>query len=529
MKHLPRVNWRRANWLPIVASLVTVAGAAEPVAQTFDILEYRVLGNTTLPAIEIERAVYPHLGPDRTLADVENARVALETAYRAAGYSTVFVDVPEQDVEDGLVRLRASEGRIDRVRISGARHFSNGRIRGALPSLAPGEVPKLSAVQAELTALNSQTRDRAIVPVLRAGATPGTIDVELKVDDSLPVHGSLELNDRYTADTSRLRMTAALSYDNLFQKQHSLSLQWQTAPEKPSETRAFVASYMFRLDAVPQTSFVLYAVDSKSDIAALGTLSVLGNGRIFGARMVRSLPPLEGYFHSISFGVDYKDFLEDIRLEDDEALQTPISYVDWSLAYSGTVRGVKSLTSINFGTNFGLRGFQNAEQEFADKRFRGAANYFYARGSVQHTRQLPARFALSGRIAAQMSGSPLVSNEQFIIGGVDSVRGYLESTHLGDYGVSGSIELRHDLLSAPLGLPPGGGYVFAFADGGRVSLHEPLPGQARNQMLGSAGIGMRLDGWQGLDLALDVAAPLRPAPPVKRGDARAHFNLRYRF
>src|SRR5262245_55078889 len=87
----------------------------------FDVMEYRVLGNTVLAARDIESAVYPFLGPAKSLDDVEQARLALENAYRSAGRGTVFVDIPEQDVgEDGVIRLRVTEGRLNTVRVTGA-------------------------------------------------------------------------------------------------------------------------------------------------------------------------------------------------------------------------------------------------------------------------------------------------------------------------------------------------------------------------------------------------------------------------
>ena len=53
-----------------------------------------MLHNSTLTPRQVEAAVYPHLGPDKTLQDVQAARADLEKAYHDAGYSTVFVDIP---------------------------------------------------------------------------------------------------------------------------------------------------------------------------------------------------------------------------------------------------------------------------------------------------------------------------------------------------------------------------------------------------------------------------------------------------
>ena len=166
---------------------------------------------------------------------MEQARQALEQAYRDAGYPTVFVDIPEQDVKGGVVRLQVTEGRIERLRITGSRYYSLGKITSEVPSLAAGGIPKMEQVQTELEQINRASPDRSVAPVLRAGKTPGMVEVELKVKDEVPLHGALEVNNRNTADTTSTRVLGSLRYDNLWQKFHSVSVQYQTAPENTDE------------------------------------------------------------------------------------------------------------------------------------------------------------------------------------------------------------------------------------------------------------------------------------------------------
>ncbi|WP_324160910.1 ShlB/FhaC/HecB family hemolysin secretion/activation protein [Paraburkholderia sp.] len=515
-----------------VAAAVPEPSPADTMAEAsaqFDVWEYRVLGNSRLPSERVEETVYPFLGAAKTIQDVDRARQALEAAYHDAGYGTVFVDVPEQNTEGGIVRLQVSEGRIDRVRISGARYFANGDIRAAVPELQSGKVPHLPHLQTELNALNAQTGDRAVVPVLKAGRVPGTVDVELKVQDTLPLHASVEVNDRYTADTSKLRANAIVSYGNLFQRQHSLTLQYQTAPEDRADVESIVGTYAFRVPAWGDTTVALYAVDSDTDVATLGTLSVLGKGKIFGLRAVHVLMPVETYSHNVTFGLDYKDFLENIRLPEDEGLVTPIKYLNWSISYGGSKRSQNSLTGVNVSANFGVRGVQNESTEFEEKRFKGAPNYFYLRAGLEQAFRMPFDFQLYGRAAGQFTQSPLVSNEQFAIGGVDTVRGYLESAQLGDYGAVGTVELRQSSLSSLLKLPFGAAYVAAFYDAGIVQIMRPLPSQQSTFDLASAGVGLRIDGWHGFSLAFDWAYPLQDNDRTERGDDRTHFLFKYGF
>ena len=88
--------------------LLVTAGAqpafAEEAAQgaapqrLVDVNEYFVRGNTVLDARAIEEAVYPFLGPQKALSDIEGARDALQKAYQARGYQSVFVELPEQEL-----------------------------------------------------------------------------------------------------------------------------------------------------------------------------------------------------------------------------------------------------------------------------------------------------------------------------------------------------------------------------------------------------------------------------------------------
>ena len=198
-----------------------------PAVPRFAILEFEIDGNTVLPVAAVERAVLPFLGEDRQLADVEAARAALEQVYQQAGFLTVFVDVPEQRIEGGLVRLHVTEGRVERLRVTGSRYYDQGVIRERVDQLAVGTVPDFNAVQRQVASLARE--ERQIQPLLRPGLTPGTVEAELKVADKLPASATLELNNRHSAGTEPLRMSLNLRHDNLWQRDHSVSLTLITA------------------------------------------------------------------------------------------------------------------------------------------------------------------------------------------------------------------------------------------------------------------------------------------------------------
>lgn len=494
--------------------------------ERFDVLHFAVDGNSVLGAEVIERALYAHMGPSRTLEDVDNARKALEDAYRTAGYSTVFVDIPEQQVTAGTVRLLVTEGHIARVAVTGSRYFSLGHIRAEVPALAEGTVPHMPTVQRQLTKLAAASPDRVVTPVLRAGKTPGTVESELKVDDTLPLHGSIELNTRNSANTSRLRLIGALRYDNLWQRFHSASLQYQTAPEA-QDVEVWAGTYVMPLgESAWRMALYGVGVNSASDVAGAGALAVVGTGTIFGARLVRPFAPLGPYAQSVSVGVDRKDFGESIVLVGADTQNSPITYLPFTARYDGTWRhDDEAVTTFGLEMTASIRGVGNDQQEFENRRFLARSNFIFAGADLMHQRALPWRARLIVRAAGQFADSPLISNEQFAAGGADTVRGYHETEALGDHGIRGTFELQSMPWNVGLGELRG----LVFVDGARLRVKNPLPDTPDRYDLASVGFGVRFESEKALAAALDWAYPLTSVETVSTGDQRVHVAVTYDF
>jgi len=507
----------------------TAADAVPKENPRFDILEYRVVGNSVLRALDIEKAVYPHLGPGRTIKDVEGARAALEKIYVDKGYVTVLVDIPEQKVDSGVVTLRVTQGRIGRVRVTGSHYYSLGRIKDATTSAAPGTVPTLANLQRDLTQL-ARSADRRVTPLLKPGATPGTVDAEFKVEDKMPLHGDVEINNHRSPNTTPLRMSASIHYDNLFQLDHSMSLSVQTAPEKPKEAQIVSSTYVMPLQNSDKV-FAFYGVHSKSNVAAIGSLEVLGNGNIFGARFIAPLTPLEGFSHSVTAGIDYKSFGEAVQLIGGDTARTPITYVPMSLQYSATWKGASRTTTFASTANFAVRDLfgKNRDSDFKNKRDNAHADYFFVKSELQHTEELPAGWSLAGKIDLQLASQPLISNEQFTAGGADTIRGYLEAEQVGDHALLGSIEARSPFVPFASREIFDELYALAFWEAADLRLMQPLPSQHASVSLGSVGVGLRMLARKKIRLALDVGYPLRDSTYTRAGDTRVQFKLGYEF
>ena len=518
--------------------------------QEFDVWEWRVEGNSLLTNADIERTLYPLLGAHQTIASVENARRALEQRYRDLGYPTVLVDIPEQEVNSGVVALRVTEARIERLRITGARYYSSRDMSVTLRALAQGSVLYTTAVQEQLNGVNARSANRAVTPVLRPGKTPGTVEVELKVKDELPLHASLELNDRSGSGTARWRSIAMLRYDNLWQREHSIALQYQTAPEEPEQVRVYSGTYVARFNDTDNV-LAAYGVHSSSSSAAIGDISVIGNGDIYGLRAIVPFAALPNYTHSASFGVDYKDFKENLRvLGQDNPLSTPINYATFTAQYTANLPAEKSSTRFNLGVNFGLRGVSDDTiacqrlaldivgnkiidsqpySEFGCKRPGARANYFYLRAGAEHNGEIFSGYTWRAALDMQISDSPLISNEQYSVGGADSVRGYYESQALGDNGARATLELSTPSFGTRWPDQIQELRALVFSDAALLKIREAGAGEEDHIELSSAGIGVRFTAWGGLRGALDWAQVFNANGHVDSGDTHVHARVEYAF
>lgn len=516
------------------------APAAEPEApQPFDIDEFRIDGADKLAQIDVEEAIYPFLGPSRTPKDVEKARAALEKAYHDRGYQTVNVSVPPQNVSTRVVVLKVAEVKVGRLRVAKSRYYDVEKIKAKVPSLKEGAVPNFNDVTTDIVAIN-QWPDRRVTPALRAGVAPGTVDVDLNVEDRIPIHASVEYNNRQSPSTTQTLLNATVRYENLWQRGHSLTASYQVAPQRKEDAEAISANYLARV--TDWTSVLFYGVKTKSDVSTIGGLNVIGPGQIFGTRAIFTLPTRENFFHSISFGIDYKHFGQTSRIGD-SSFDTPITYYPLVVSYGATWQTEQSTTQFSAGVTTNLRGLGSGFDEFDAKRYFANANFAHFNAELSHTQQLWRGFQLYGRVKGQLADNPLISSEQFGLGGVDTVRGYFETEVVGDDGVAGTVELRTPdlgvLLQANMKDETASGparftifnewRIYAFADAGSGKIHNPLPEQTSRFDLWSYGVGTRFKLFNTVNGAVALALPQITQTSTPKGKQAVLFSFGAEF
>jgi hemolysin activation/secretion protein len=507
------------------AGLVALLGQTQAQEnRTLTIREYRVVGAKRLPRLEVEEAVYPYLGPSKTPADVDAARAALEKCYHRRGFETVSVIIPPQDPQRGIIRLEVMEGKVGRLRVNGAKWFLPSNIRQSALSVAEGEVPDMNRVKKDILALN-RLADRRVTPVLRAGVEPGSVDIDLNVEDKLPLHGSLELNNRNSADTSGLRLNGSVSYANLFQQGHTLGLDFQVAPQNPRDAKVLSGRYLTRVS--DGLSLMLQGSKQDSDISTLGDSVVVGRGHSLGMTALFDLPVEERFYQSLSLAIDYKHSAQNIVIGK-KTIATPIEYYPISASYGATWLEDQGFTEFNNSLNFHLRGIGSNELDYSNKRYGADGNYVFIRSDLARTQDLAHGSQLFGKVQSQLASRPLINSDQFSGGGLGTVRGYLESAAAGDNAIFATLEYRTPSLIHKIkdkNAPVSDDWRFhTFAEAGLVGIWEPLPGQQKRTGLASIGAGTRIKVSNSFNGSLDIGVPFISQTGTPAGTPRVTFR-----
>lgn len=512
-----------AQQAPAAATPATPAANEAPAAARVTINEYLVRGNSVLDARDIERAVTPHLGPDRTLQDVDAARLALQAAYQRKGYQSVYVDLPEQQVSGGVVILQVTETRVGQVNVVGARYNDAARLRERVPALQPGQVPDFDGAQRELTELNRGGK-RQVVPLVKQGTADGTMDVELKVDDKTPWRFSATVNNDHSVDTEPLRSIVSIGHDNLWQKDHTASLTFFAAPQDLDQANVLSASYGLPLGS-PDWMLEFSGYRSDSNVVSSGQTNVTGKGHALGIKLNHSLPMTGAWWHQLSAGIDFKDLDESVAMVGQASDFAPLKYAPLTLGYSGFRQGDTHQLSVALQAVFGARsllGYGSSDDEFDWKRAYADSSFFALKLDLSDTYTLDSGAQWFARISAQMTDQPLVSGEQFAAGGMYTTRGYRSAEGIGDYGALATLEWRTRPF-ALWGLQDW--RLYAFVDGAWLGLRRPLPEQADSSWMSAAGLGSSLRISDHFNLRLDYGHTLSDGPTTTKGANRLHLSV----
>ena len=607
----------------------TNAPPAAPKPQGFEVKKYNIRGNTLLSQPVVDAIFAEATGKEVTLDQIRKAVARLLTTYREHGYASVVATLPPQQLTNATITIQVTEAPLKSVTIVNNRFFSSNNIMRALPSLRDVGVYtnvmlNSQVLQGELDGANAN-RDRQIYPVLGPGPDPGTSELTLKVKDRLPLHGRIELNNAYTPGTPALRLNANASYNNLWQLDHQLGLQYTFTPQDTKQTSVYdttpfddpqVATYsayyrlplgdvmgieeeitanplnfgysevthQFTLPPTPGRSELnFYASRSTSDTGVkftprqqvttnnpLETVFSSDSGQDvtlnenLGGRLSLPLPSTSRLRGSLALGFDFKRYRlssfntnnfyitttitnEFGRTNITQTVSSPqptrsdgVDYLPFSAGGQFSLLDKLGMTFFNATINFNVLhpgpsnegNLMSGNEDFSHAAYTTNADASYVTINAGATRDqnIYHEWGVLLRANGQWANEPLISNEQFAMGGQAGVRGYLDGEAYGDSGWRLQFEPHTPLINLGLVDATAPFWVRAsiFMDYGQLFLQSAPGVKTREDFWGT---GWAITGTIGdhFDARLGMAWALLSGPQSSKGDYRFYFAIAAQF
>ena len=475
----------------------------------FNIDRFEVVGNTLLPASELEHVFAPYTGPNKDFGDIQRALESLEAAYRDRGYGVVQVLLPEQDITKGVVQIRVLQPRVGRVLIEGNTHFDNQNIRRSLPTVKEGEAPNSKDIARNLQ-ITAEHPIKQTNVLLRSGASDDQVDVNIKVTDDKPWRGFLTLDDTGTSDTGYYRLGIGYQHSNVFNRDHVFTAQYVTSPTNVDQVSIYGAGYRIPFYSLNSSLDLIAGYSDVDSGTVQGLFNVSGQGSIGIVRWNYYLPKSADYEHKVALGLDYRAYQNQVLFQG-VGVVPDVTLHPLSLTYNGLWRGTASELSFYGSGARNIPGGKDGDDEAFEASRAGAnADYSVFRYGFNFVRQFQSEWQTRLGFNGQYTQDPLVSGEQFGIGGPDSVRGYLLRELADDRGMAAQLELYTPELARSVGLSDRYKLrLLGFFDYGSVRRVDPLPGETTSAFLKSAGIGMRMGYRKSVVLRLDLAQILQ--------------------
>jgi hemolysin activation/secretion protein len=612
------ISWAVGTLLAL--SAYAQEGAPAPTKSTFAVKGYELVGNTLLASKVTDPIFERHIGPAVTFDTIREAMAELKTAYLDRGYVTVSVALPQQQLTNGIVKIQILEGKLVEINVVNNRFFSSKNVRRALPSLHTNQIPNGLVLQQEFDRANAN-KDRQIYSVLGPGPEPGTSSLTLKIKDRLPLHARVDFNNNSTPDTPDLRLNVAAQYNNLFQLEHQIGVQYGFTPfdykesAHPFYNLPFIANYsaFYRMplsvvngpptrrepavsdfgydeatrrfrppplgDGGELLIFVSRSDSTTGDVLANETLTpavVPPEGALqvsdrlmtetrtinegLGLRLAHPLPQWHGWMFSWSGGLDWKSYQADTAqnrtfqatifvpevgqtgppfikypsppTSSQTNMASSVPYLPFTLATDISRPDKWGSTFFNIGLNFNWANLISDSQDFRSIAGSKQADGNYITVISGATRELKLYHDWGIRFHAdgQWANQPLISNEQFGVGGLSGVRGYHEGELYGDTGWRVICEPHTPWLD--LGLVDNRAPLLfracVFFDYGQVYLIDPGP-RPRAASLGGAGFGLNVSIGQHLDGRFSVGVPFYATRTTDKLDPRFAFGIGVQF
>ncbi len=477
-------------------------------------------GNKKISDKKLQKLTKDVIGKEVYINEIIDLTISISRFYQKQGYLTSYAYLPPQEIKDGVVLIGIKESLVSQKEIVGNKwekkwYFQNVVLGGS--GLQEDKIFNVKNLQGAMKTINNEAYLKGNAEITK-DKNDNTI-IQLNIADRFPLNLDLSWDDYGRNYTGRQRFTSIVGIDNFL----GFGDKIYGGAVLSSGSKGALAGYQIPINKYGTKLSFDYSYSNVYLGGPYRSQDIQGKAQSYGLRLTHPLINTATKELTLSVGVDAIS-----SRSDSIALGQNLS--DYSLrvlrtGLYGMFDDKKGRTISSFGVDMGtdaLGASQNIDN--------GPQSVFYKIiASIMRIQRLPKNCLGIIKLNGQYSPQSLYSAEQMFLGGVYSIRGYQPSELIGDYGISGSFEVRTPVPGLNKILPKkikswsDKIKLAVFYDWGYVKEHNDLYGYPTN-FLSSFGFGTYINLTEAIYVQMGVGIPVGPKN-YNDDNARFYFSI----
>lgn len=515
-------------WIIIVFSLVgtgwnlIVRADDSTVTAKIIVRSFRIIGQNLVSDSKLQALLAEAIGQPQSLADLEKQADKITQFLRKRGYVVAFAYIPEQDFQNGIVRIVVVPGIYDHVTINNNTKVKDSVIRAQLGNVKSGAVIEQKALERAVWLMGDLAGTEAKA-TFAPGSKPGTCDLVIDVNPKgKRVGGYLTADNGGNEYTGQYQCGGLLNDANPLWRGDFFSLQ-----------ASYAYPGLWGGNVTYQTPFAGQGNNigvslAKSNYTLGGDFAPLD---AYGTSLISSVFWQHNFIRSrLSNLYGQVSFALKSLVDNNISYNDPRTISDLTVGLNGDFQdkwGGGGVNSYSLSYAYGHLAIQDEYAQLLDSGLQTAGDFSKANCNFSRLQHLTDRAALFIDLSYQWAGKNLDSSEQMFLGGPNAIRAYPTGEATGDQGWLGTTELRYNLPSRKGS--PNAWQLVGFVDGGSVTVNTtPIAVDTENQRsLSGMGVGFnwnRTDNWE---LRVNYAWKIGTAPAQSAPDSPTRLWVQF--
>ena len=419
--------------------------AAEAFDDTLEIAVHGIAttGNTVFTDEQLSHLLAHLVGRAWTLKQLMGSVRSISALYEQAGYPLVNVSIPEQTLDEGVLKIEVIEGTWGEVLLEHRHHGSDRLLRLATKNLRKGELIRQSDIDRS-TMLLADIVGRSISARLRPGAEYSASDFIISGEDKDSLAGNFTLNNFGSVATGRTQANIQLQMNGLAAQGESIALDALSAGEGLNRI-GLTSEWPLNVQALRLG--LAHSVVNYQLVGEARSIGAHGWAQQSSLWLRQSLVKVGSTALNVQLQFDHLD-LDDLASAAPEP-NNPRSIQVLGLTLDGDVPSnvqLGSHTRWSLGMASGLLQLLSSSMQAYDAALSETQGQFTRINfSTTHSRELTKLYSLNALMLLQWSDRNLDISQKAALGGARSIRAYEPGVLSGDASVSFNLEIKRAL------------------------------------------------------------------------------------